>query len=345
MDETDMQEPIVSAAENVANRDNVARNWSLGPERASVDPAANAPYWQKLAGIWQVNEAEARRRLCANCEYYDNSAEMQAAMEDIPLDAYDMDGGGRGYCTRFDFICHNLRTCQAWEPAESEDMEEEKRGTGPMLHKSVSLKLKAEPGQDGVFEGYASVFDVVDLGGDSVARGAFSKSLGKRKCKMLWQHEMDQPIGVWDEVREDSHGLYVKGRILTEVAKGREALALLKAGAIDSMSIGYRTIESTTDTTGVRKLLEVDLFEISLVTFPMLPDAKVTDVKSITTERDFERFLRDAGYSKSEAKALTLHGFKGLTKRRDAVRETPAPEGLSAFLSKLNSLKDKINVG
>lgn len=215
-----------------------------------------------------------------------------------------------------------------------------------VIYKALPLSLKAAPGEDGVFEGYASVFDVVDLGLDVVARGAFVKSLGKRRPKMLWQHDMSQPIGVWEDVHEDERGLFVKGRLIPEVEKGKEALALLKAGAIDSMSIGYRTVEAQAEDNGrVRKLMEVDLYEISLVTFPMLPDAKVTDVKAITTERDFERFLRDAGYSKSEATAITLHGFKGLTKRRDAGEESATTEGLSALLSKINKLKDSFHVG
>jgi len=214
-----------------------------------------------------------------------------------------------------------------------------------MDRKACALDLKAAPAEDGTFEGYASVFGVVDQGYDVVERGAFVKSLARRKPKMLWQHEMDKPIGVWDEVREDERGLYVKGRLLTDVAKGREALALLKAGALDSMSIGYRTVEATIEQGDrmIRKLLEVDLFEISIVTFPMLPDAKVTGVKSITTERDFEQFLRDAGFSKSEAVAVTLHGFKGLAKRRDAGEDKADDEGLSSLLSKLNTLKDKFH--
>lgn len=211
-------------------------------------------------------------------------------------------------------------------------------------HKSFSLTLKREPDQDGIFEGYASVFGVVDQGMDVVERGAFAKSLGKRKVKMLWQHEMDKPIGVWEDIYEDERGLFVRGRILKEVEKGREAMALLKAGAIDSMSIGYRTIEAAPEGDGrVRKLLEVDLFEISLVTFPMLPDAKVTNVKSITTERDFERFLRDAGYSRKEATAITLHGFKALLKQRDADEDEAVTEGLSLLMEKLTKFKGVLN--
>jgi len=216
-----------------------------------------------------------------------------------------------------------------------------------MDFKSLPLTLKAIPDSAGAFEGYASVFGIVDQGMDVVAPGAFAKSLGKRQVKMLWQHDMAMPIGVWEEIREDEKGLFVKGRLLPEVDKGREAIALLKAGAIDSMSIGYRTIEAEADSAngrGVRKLTEIDLFEISLVTFPMLPDAKITNVKSITTERDFERFLRDAGYSRSEATAITLHGFKALQKQRDAGDEKGSTEGFSALIDKLSKLKESLHV-
>jgi HK97 family phage prohead protease len=150
-----------------------------------------------------------------------------------------------------------------------------------MQIKSAAFELKREPDDDGSFEGYASVFDVVDLGMDSVSRGAFAKSLAARKPKMLWQHDMGQPIGVWDEVREDERGLFVKGRLLKDVQKGREAMALLKAGAIDGMSIGYRTVEASAEAGGrVRKLMEVELHEITILTKPMLPLAKVTSIKS-----------------------------------------------------------------
>ncbi len=225
--------------------------------------------------------------------------------------------------------------------------EEGKQDMTEISYKALPLTLKREPGTDGTFEGYASVFGVVDQGMDMVERGAFAKTLGKRQVKMLWQHDMAQPIGVWEEIREDERGLFVKGRLLPEVDKGREAIALLKAGAIDSMSIGYRTVEAEADSAngrGVRKLTEIDLFEISLVTFPMLPDAKVTNVKSITTERDFERFLRDAGYSRTEATAITLHGFKALQRQRDAGDEKGSTEGISALIDKLSKLKESLHV-
>ncbi|KNG92759.1 HK97 family phage prohead protease [Pseudaestuariivita atlantica] len=125
-------------------------------------------------------------------------------------------------------------------------------------------------------EGYASLFGQVDQGGDVVTPGAYKASLGaKRKVKMLWQHDPAQPIGVWDEVREDARGLYVKGRLLDSVAKGREAAALLDAGAIEGLSIGYRTVKAARDEAGRRLLTEVELWEVSLVTFPMQREARV----------------------------------------------------------------------
>lgn len=132
-----------------------------------------------------------------------------------------------------------------------------------------------------VVEGYASLFGQRDQGGDTVQAGAYGASLkalaaAGRRVKMLWQHDPGQPIGVWEDVREDAKGLYVKGRILTEVERGREAAALLAAGAIDGLSIGYRTLRAERDAKGQRLLAEVELWEVSLVTFPMLAEARVS---------------------------------------------------------------------
>ncbi len=138
--------------------------------------------------------------------------------------------------------------------------------------------------EDGAFSGYASLFDVVDLGKDKVATGAFRRCLAARKpssVRMLYQHAPEEPIGVWDEVREDATGLFVSGRITSDSARGREVLSLLRSGAIDGLSIGFRTERSRTDRrTGVRTILEADLWEVSIVTFPMLPAARVSNVKS-----------------------------------------------------------------
>jgi len=210
-------------------------------------------------------------------------------------------------------------------------------------HKCAAFELKQEPGEDGTFSGYASVFGNVDHGMDIVQRGAFARSLASgRKVRMLWQHDPSKVIGVWDEIKEDDRGLFVRGRVLSDVNLGREAMALLRADAIDSMSIGFRTVEATEEDGGrVRKLVEVDLWEISLVTFPMNTAATVTDVKSIRTEREFEAFLREAGYSRKEAAALTLHGFKAITGQRDAGQVDAHDEGLSSLAKQIRQLQEK----
>ena len=142
----------------------------------------------------------------------------------------------------------------------------------------ADTELKVTDGT--LVEGYASLFGLPDQGGDVVQSGAYTASLDKlsakgNRVKMLWQHDPSQPIGVWDEVYQDEKGLYVKGRILTEVEKGREAAALIDAGAIDGLSIGYRTKRAEKDAGGRRLLHDLELWEVSLVTFPMLPEARV----------------------------------------------------------------------
>jgi hypothetical protein len=152
-----------------------------------------------------------------------------------------------------------------------------------------------------VIEGYASLFGLRDQGGDVVQKGAYAASLkalagAKRRVKMLWQHDPSQPIGVWDEVREDGTGLYVKGRILADVEKGREAAALLAAGAIDGLSIGYRTLRAEKDGKGQRLLSELELWEVSLVTFPMQPEARVAAKSDELAEiwRNMAQIFEDA---------------------------------------------------
>jgi HK97 family phage prohead protease len=124
--------------------------------------------------------------------------------------------------------------------------------------------------------GYASRFGDADRGGDVVQKGAYAVSLASgRGVKMLWQHDPAQPIGVWSEIREDDTGLWVKGRLLEDVARAREVAALIAAGAIDGLSIGYRTKRAGKNDGGRRLLTELELWEVSVVTFPMLPSARV----------------------------------------------------------------------
>ena len=143
---------------------------------------------------------------------------------------------------------------------------------------------------ESLIEGYASLFGDADQGGDIVTKGAYAASLARlaaegRQVKMLWQHDPAQPIGIWDEVREDARGLYVKGRLLESVGRAREAAALIAAGAIDGLSIGYRTVKATKNNKGQRLLTELELWEVSLVTFPMLPSARVGAKGSSLTDQ------------------------------------------------------------
>lgn len=137
---------------------------------------------------------------------------------------------------------------------------------------------------DGTFTGHACLFGVEDLARDVVEPGAFRATLARRGAagvKMLWHHDPAEPIGRWLDIREDARGLFVRGRILTEVARGREALALMRAGVLDGLSIGFKTVKGRRDArSGIRRLAEVDLWEISLVTFPMQPAARVASVEA-----------------------------------------------------------------
>ncbi len=131
----------------------------------------------------------------------------------------------------------------------------------------------------GEFAGYASVFNVRDDAGDIVLPGAFARSLkrnGMHAVRMLWQHDVSRPIGVWQEIREDNRGLFVRGRLALNSAAGHEAAELVKAGAVDGLSIGFRTVRASRDHLRKARLLhEVELWEISLVTFPMLRSARI----------------------------------------------------------------------
>jgi len=203
----------------------------------------------------------------------------------------------------------------------------------PPLEAAREVKFTAlafrDVGLDGIFCGYASLFGVTDLSRDVVLPGAFRESLAARGTagiRMLFQHDPNQPIGVWLRLYEDARGLFARGRLTTEVAKAREVLSLMRAGAIDGLSIGFRAVKGPRDArTGIRRLEKIDLWEISVVTFPMLPEARVSSIKSqpfagrVPSEREFERWLtQDAGFTRSEARAVMRDGLKGLQPLRDA---------------------------
>lgn len=133
----------------------------------------------------------------------------------------------------------------------------------------------------GYFRGYASVFNSPDLSNDIIMPGAFKQSLlrrGVRRIKMLYQHDANKIIGVWNKIEEDSYGLYVEGVLLLDVVRAGETYALLQAGALDGLSIGFRTMRSQSSRLNYRMVQEIDLAEISIVTFPMHPEARVAGV-------------------------------------------------------------------
>ena len=205
------------------------------------------------------------------------------------------------------------------------DEEEQEISTG---YFEVEAELKAYEDDDekekdkGMFEGYASIFGNKDLGNDVIEKGAFMRSLrrkGAKKIKMLYQHDTKEPIGVFDKVTEDQNGLYVKGRLAMGTQKGKEVYELMKMGAIDGLSVGYRVDskgQSYDDKRKYRVLKEVDLMEISAVTFPMNPRARIQAVKSDMTVREWEHKLREVGnLSHSESKVAASAVHKALSQR------------------------------
>jgi len=190
--------------------------------------------------------------------------------------------------------------------------------------KSLVFESEVKAGEQGVFSGYGSIFGNEDQGNDIVQKGAFTKSLQDRpatKVKMLFQHKTDEPIGVFEEIYEDQKGLFVKGRLALGTQKGREAYELLKMGALDGMSIGFRADPQkqgyNENKRGVRTLKQVDLMEISLVTFPMNERALITSVKGNSKNiREWEDILREVGgLSRTESKIGAKALYKSLNQR------------------------------
>jgi HK97 family phage prohead protease len=218
----------------------------------------------------------------------------------------------------------------------------------PQFETPFELKFLNETG---VFEGYASVFGVTDSVNDRILPGAFRDSLKAfndegRLPPLLWQHDPRQPIGVWREMREDEHGLYVKGELfVTDIPRAREAYRLLRENVVTGLSIGYRTKASHRDEdSGARVLTQLDLVEISMVTFPANDMARIRRVKSalqagnVPTQKEFEALLRDAGMSRKQAKGFISHGYKSLSPRDAAEGEDDTAallQGLADTIRKL----------
>jgi len=197
-----------------------------------------------------------------------------------------------------------------------------------MKKKTFALQVK-DLTEEGTFEGYGSIFGNVDSYGDKVMPGAFVESLARHRREgssvlMLWQHNPDEPIGVWEDLAEDSKGLWGKGRLITEVQKGREAYALLKNDALRGLSIGYSELESEPDG-NILLLKKLELYEISLVSFPANRRANVTDVKNERMQ-DFARRLRDGN-------PMPIKEFE------DILREAGIPKAMAAQIASVGYAK------
>jgi len=213
--------------------------------------------------------------------------------------------------------------------------------------RSYALQIKAV-GDDGTIEGYGSVFGVRDTYDDVIAPGAYLASLTAHKSAgtmpaMLWQHDATAPIGVWLEMVEDAKGLHIKGKLALDTVKGAEAYALLKMGALNGLSIGFVSKEWAYDRdTDVRTLTEVDLWEVSLVTFPANEMARITGVKAadvagIKTIRQAEQALRGAGFSADTAKAFLAEVKRIALDERDAHEAAAALKAANRLLETLTS--------
>ena len=211
----------------------------------------------------------------------------------------------------------------------------------PMDHVAGRFAVKAIE-DSGTFAGYGSVYGVLDAGDDVIAPGAFSESVQKAQQSglmpaLLWQHKASEPIGAYTLMREDDHGLYVEGRLALRTQRGLEAYELMRMHAVSGLSVGFQTKDDAFDAkTGVRTIRKGDLWEVSLVTFPMNNYARVHAVKSMHAIGDLagaERYLREhLGLSRTQAKGFVARIF-GLARREvDASppQQGPNPEQTTA---------------
>lgn len=200
----------------------------------------------------------------------------------------------------------------------------------------ASIKAIGNGSDEYIFEGYGSVFGNIDSYGDIVEKGAFDKSLQEHGMpSLLLHHDARQVVGVYTDAYSDEHGLKVTGKLTKGVRAAEEAHLLMKDGALRGLSIGFipKVVEYD-KAHEVHRIKEVELMEVSIVTFPANREAEITGVKHTPkTERELEFILRDAGYSRKQAKAIVADGYKGLNdEQRDAVSKEDLMAALLAEL-------------
>lgn len=232
-----------------------------------------------------------------------------------------------------------------------------------MNRQECRLEIKsaqpAVPEEGMTFSGYGAVFGNIDSYGDVIEKGAFTKTIEEFKASGKWPAMLSQhggwlssaqdmtPVGVWTEMREDDHGLYVEGK-LADTPRGRELYELMKMTprpAIDGMSIGYFVTEYTDEKKDgelIRHIKGIDLVELSLVTFPANKEARIADVKSEElTIRDAEHALRDAGFSRAEAKRILAEGFNSSLSLRDAEEKDDSSEIAELLRRNISAMSGK----
>lgn len=182
---------------------------------------------------------------------------------------------------------------------------------------------------DGHFTGYASLFGVPDLGRDVVAPGAFAQSLAARGVagvRMLWQHDPAEPVGRWLSLREDARGLRVAGQLNLAVQRARELDALLRDGSLDGLSIGFRTLRARPERGGNRRLEAIDLWEISLVTFPLQAGARITaPAQAAATPNQAAATPNQAAAARIRAGVALANDIRALAHRMAPHRRAASP--------------------
>ena len=219
----------------------------------------------------------------------------------------------------------------------------------PFEIKALDRVTQPDGAEIGIFEGLASTFGERDLVDDVIEPGAFREALDDpRRVKMLWQHDADQPLGVWERIAETDRGLQVRGRLVLDVRRAFEAWALLRAGAVDALSIGFRIPDPARDQridpeSGLRHIKRLDLWEVSIVTFPANPKARVERVKGLSVpdlknKQDLEKALRNAGFSRSVARFVAANWQPPA--RRDA--EGGLAEALAAYRRRVSAIRARL---
>lgn len=348
---------ITTDEQNAENRDKVVQNWNLGPEVASVDPEANQEYWQKMATIWDVSEDMARRQLCANCEYFDNSVEMQAQMEQISLDQYDSDGGGRGYCTKFAFICHNLRTCMAFEPKAYEMPDDEVR------YARDGLEVRAMHMDDQVVDSGKRRVKVAVSSEEPVERSFGIEILDHKpdsidlsflnsgRAPLLLDHDPTKQIGVVESVTLDG----LARRLRATVRFGKNGLAKEVFDDVEdsirgNISVGYQINKLEKEGKDTFRAVSWMPMEVSIVSIPadrtvgvgrsaaddLTTTVNATPIKEATmAEFDMDAVKAEAARTASKETAEMFRLAAAHNKRELADKAVAAGRSLAEFRGEL----------